>query len=66
MSSLGEQFPIEQARVREVLRQYEACGPGGELGAMFIRQTLKRADQAAISGDVIEMIRAFQEMKETQ
>lgn len=66
MTSLGEQFPIEQERVREVLRQYEAIGPSGQFGALFIRQTLKRADQAAISGDVVEMIRVFQEMKEIE
>lgn len=66
MTSLGEQFPIEQERVREVLRQYEEIGPAGTFGAMGIRATLKRADQAAISGDLVEMIRVFQEMKEVQ
>ncbi len=62
--SLGEQFPLEQARVREVLSDYKAIGAPGMLGAMLIEQALQRADQASISGDVIAMIRSFQELRE--
>ena len=64
MSSLGEQFPVEQARCRELLGQYREIGPAGMFGAAIIEDVLQRADQAAISGDVIAMIQVFGEMQE--
>jgi hypothetical protein len=33
---------------------------------MMISQVLARADRAAISGDVAEMLKSYQEMKECQ
>lgn len=62
-SSLGEEFSKEQARVRVVLGHYKEIGPAGRFGAAMIEDTLRRADAAAISGDVVEMLRAFEEMK---
>jgi len=64
MSSLGDEYPIEQARVRELLGQYKFIGPAGTFGATMIEQTLQRADTAALSGDVVAMIRSYQEMKD--
>jgi hypothetical protein len=64
VSSLGEQFPVEQARCRELLGQYREIGPAGMFGAAIIEDVLQRADQAAISGDVIAMIQVFGEMQE--
>jgi hypothetical protein len=52
-----------QAHVREVLGEYKKIGPAGAFGAMMIEQTLKRADEAAMSGDVVAMLRAYEEMK---
>ena len=66
MSSLGEDFPKEQARVRELLGLYRSIGPNGAFGAMMIEGTLARADRAAMSGDVIEMIRSYKEMQECE
>ena len=63
MSTLGEEFPKEQARVRDVLKQYESLGVAGALGAALIRQTLAEADQAAISGDLVRMIAVYEELK---
>lgn len=63
MSSVGEEFPKEQARVREILEQYKAIGPAGAFGAAWIGNVLKRADEAAISGDVVAIIRSYQEMQ---
>ena len=62
--SLGEAFPLEQARVRVVLGHYKDIGPAGMFGAMMIEDMLRRADEAAMSGDVVAMLRVFQEMKE--
>ena len=64
MSSLAEQYPKEQARVREVLGYYKEIGPAGIFGAMMIEQTLRKADEAALSGDIVQMLAVFQEMKE--
>ena len=66
MISLGDRFPKEQARCREALKAYEEIGPAGAFGAMLIRLVLERADKAAISGDVAEMIAVFQEMVEVK
>jgi hypothetical protein len=66
MSSVGEQFPIEQARVRKLLGQYREIGPAGTFGAMMIEQALQRADAAAISGDVIAILRSYEELKGCQ
>jgi hypothetical protein len=64
VSTLGDEFPKEQARVREVLGYYKGIGPAGIFGAMMIEQTLRNADEAALSGDIVQMLAAFQEMKE--
>lgn len=63
MSSMGEEYPKEQARVREILGHYKAIGPAGAFGAAWIEEVLKRADLAAMSGDVLQVIRSFQEMQ---
>ncbi len=64
MSSLGEEYPKEQARVRELLGIYKSIGPGGAFGAAGIEAVLREADTAAVSGDLARMIRAFQSMKD--
>ncbi len=63
MSSLGEQLPKEQARARELLAQYREIGPAGAFGAAMIEQALQRAAQAVMSGDVVAMLRAYEELK---
>ncbi len=64
VSSLGEALPVEMARVREVLGHYKEIGPAGMFGAAMIEQSLRMADQAVMSGDVVAMIRAYQDLKE--
>jgi hypothetical protein len=64
MESLGEALPKEQARVREVLGHYKEIGAPGRFGVMMIEQSLKKADQAIMSGDVAAMITAFKELQE--
>lgn len=65
-TSVGEDFPREQARVRELLGVYKQIGPAGMFGAAMIEQALQRADQAAISGDVVAVLRSYQELKGCQ
>jgi len=64
MSSVGEEFPKEQARVRELLGEYKSIGPSGAFGAAMIEQVLQRAEKAAISGDIVAILRSYKELKE--
>lgn len=64
ITTLGEALPKEIARVRVVLGHYKELGPVGMFGAMFIEQSLQAADKAVMSGDVVAMLRAFEELKE--
>ena len=61
-TSVGRDFPNEQARVRELLGVYKAI-PQGAFGAMMIEQVLRRADQAAMSGDPVAILRSYEELK---
>lgn len=63
MASVGELFPIEQSRVRELLGEYKKIGTAGTFGAVMIEGVLRRADQAAISGDPVAILRSFEELK---
>ena len=65
MSNLAEELPKEQQRVRELLEVYNTI-PTGAFGAMMIRQALDRAEQAASSGDVVAMLRSYEELKGCQ
>ena len=66
MSTLGEEYPKEQARVREILGQYKEIGPAGAFGVAMIEDTLRRADEAVAAGDVVAMLCLFQEMREVR
>ena len=66
VTSVGEQFPLEQARVRELLVVYKSIGRAGAFGALMIEAALRRADQAAISSDPVAILRSYQELKECQ
>ena len=66
MSSLGDAYPDEQARCRQLLHAYHEIGPVGMFGGLMIEQVLQRADKAALSGDVIAMLHSFDEMKGCQ
>ena len=67
VQSLGEAFPLEQARVRELLAIYKSLPPqNGSFGAMMLEQVLQRADRAAISGDLVAMLRSYEELKGCQ
>jgi hypothetical protein len=64
MNTLADELPKEQARVREILGHYREIGPAGAFGAAFIEASLKKADKAIMSGDLVEMIKAYNELKE--
>jgi hypothetical protein len=69
-ASLGEEYPKQQARVREILSHYEetyrmpnGAGRGCIFAINSIKSTLAAADRAAITGDVAAMIRLYEEMR---
>jgi hypothetical protein len=63
MSSVGIEFSLEQTRVRELLGEYKAIGSAGAFGSMMIEQVLRRAEKAAISGDITEILKSYEELK---
>lgn len=63
--SLGEALPLEQQRVAALIKEYEGLpGNAGFLGALMMRSALHRSNIAAMSGDVLEMIRSYEIFKE--
>lgn len=65
MTNLAEALPAEQKRVRELVAIYDTIPTGG-FGAAMLRQALTRAEQAAASGDVVAMLRSYEELKDCQ
>lgn len=63
METLGDALPKEMARVREVLGHYKEIGPVGMFGAAMIEQDLRAADAAVMSGDVVAMIHALENLR---
>lgn len=62
--SLGTALSKEMARVRdELLPLYDAI-PTGQWAAAMMRADLDRAARAMIEGDIVEMIRAYESLKE--
>jgi len=61
--SLGTALPQEQARCRELLKVYHDLGSVGQFGAMMIERDLAAADEAVISGDLVAMMKAYEDLK---
>ncbi len=64
MESLAEALPEEQKRVREILGHCKEVGPAGLFGVAMIEKSLEMADKAVMSGDVTQMIVAYNDLKE--
>lgn len=63
--NLIEGIQKEQARVREVLKQYESI-PQGAFGAVMLKQALKNSEKAIAEGDTIKMLSCYQELKDCE
>ena len=63
METLGDAFPKEQARVREILGYYQALGPAGAFGAGWIQELLRLADRAALEQDTVAMLALYPQLK---
>lgn len=65
MTTLGDEFPKQQQRVRELIEVYKSLpNNAGLFGALMLENVLQRANRAAMSGDVVEMIKSYNEMKD--
>jgi hypothetical protein len=64
MASLGEDFPRQQERVRRLRDCGRELGPAGAFYVAVCDDVLRRADRAAMSGDVAEMMRVYEEMRD--
>jgi len=64
--TLGESLPMECARVRELVVMYNdpMLNGSGRFAAALMEQSLKAADEAMISGDVVAMIKAQKDLEE--
>jgi len=63
-TTLGDDFPKQQARVRECQRRGRELGTAGALYVALCEEALQHAEEAAISGDIVRILRAYQELKE--
>ncbi len=63
METLGDAFPKEQKRLRE-LHGYAQKIPSGRFYCMVIEDLLQRADKAVMEQDLPAMIVIYKEMKE--
>lgn len=65
-TTLGHALPREIERCQELLVQYAAIGPVGQFGAMMIKRDIAAAHKAMMEGDVIDMIRAYEALKNSK
>lgn len=61
--NVGSDMPNQQARCRELLKLYHEIGPHGTFAAAMIEASLREADEAIASGDVVRIIRAYTRLK---
>ncbi len=62
-TQLLARLPVEQARCRELARQFSAMGSIGCFAAAMIEDALQRADRAIIEGDESAVRRSLDELQ---
>lgn len=62
--TLGEALPIEMARCRDIMLHAQEIGAAGGFLVMVLQASLHKADKAVMSGDLVDMIQAYQELRE--
>lgn len=56
----------ELRRNREILTGYEAIGAAGLFGAKIIRFSITKGEEAIRTGNVVDMLYAYNDLKETK
>jgi len=64
MTTVGDDFPVQQARVRRIQQQAMELGSVGAFLTMVCEQALLRAEKAAISDDLVEILAAYETLRE--
>ena len=64
MDTLGDALPKEMARIRdEVMPVYQSIGNAGQPALMMMRASLDEAAKAMAEGDIVAMVRSYEDMK---
>lgn len=61
--TLADALPAEMQRVRELMPMYREIGPAGAWALGMMEGSLRYAERAAASGDVIAMLRALEDLR---
>jgi hypothetical protein len=64
IETLGDAFPKEIARNRELLKQYQEIGPSGIFGYTMILRDVEAAEKAWAEQDTVAMVRLYPILKE--
>ncbi len=64
--SLGEVFPEEIERCKELQVAYKEIGPAGQFGLAAITDLIKQAEKANKDQDVVAMLRLYPELQQCQ
>lgn len=65
MSTLMDGLLKEINRAKEILKMYDEI-PTGKFGAMMIRQDIALAEKSISDNDVVQMLVAYQRLKEIE
>ena len=60
--NLVDGFKQELERARELLIVYQGI-PTGQFGAIVVKEAIDKAETSMLTGDVVEMISAYKELK---
>lgn len=63
LKSLGEALPEEIQRVMDIRDIYLNTGTAGAFASALMKRSIDRASKAMVSGDVIEMLRCYEDLK---
>ena len=64
--NLIEGLQAELTRCRELLEAYKELGTVGLFGKLVIQESVHKGEAAMVSGDVIKMLRAYEDLKQRQ
>lgn len=63
MRTLGDVFPAEIERVKELAEEYRAIGPAGAFGFAHISHVVTAAERAWAERDTIAMVRLYPQLQ---
>lgn len=61
--SLTEALPKEIERVQEMIPAYESIGPAGGFAVASMKNDIRAAHAAMMSGDVVAMLQVYESLK---